>query len=95
MEMGSMLSIIIYFVVIFAVFYFVGIRPQKKERKKQEEMLASMAIGDYVLTTSGFYGQVIDMTDDMVIVEFGNKNCRIPMKKAAVADVEKQNSQIK
>ena len=88
----EMVSIIIYFVIIFGVFYFIGIRPQKKERKKQEEMLASMAIGDYVLTTSGFYGQIIDMTDDMVIVEFGNKNCRIPMKKGAVAAVEKDGT---
>ncbi len=92
-SMGGAVSIVIYFIVIFGVFYFVGIRPQKKERKKQEEMLASMAIGDYVLTTSGFYGQIIDMTDDMVIVEFGNKNCRIPMKKGAIADVEKQGTQ--
>ena len=51
---------------------------------------ASIAIGDSVLTTSGFYGVIIDMTDDTVIVEFGNnKNCRIPMQKAAIVQVEK------
>lgn len=81
--------ILIYFVFIFAVFYFVGIRPQKKEQKKQEEMLAQMAIGDYCVTTSGFYGQIIDITNNMVIVEFGNKNCRIPMLKSAVSKLEK------
>ena len=49
-----------------------------------------VAVGDTVKTTSGFYGVVIDITDDMVIVEFGNnKNCRIPMDKAAITDVEK------
>ena len=43
-----------------------------------------------MLTTSGFYGIVIDMKDDMVIVEFGsNKNCRIPMEKSAISRVEK------
>ena len=53
-------------------------------------MLAALEIGDVVLTTSGFYGVVIDMKDDMVIVEFGsNKNCRIPMEKAAISRVEK------
>ena len=42
------------------------------------------------MTTSGFYGTVIDMTEDTVIVEFGNnKNCRIPMQKSAIALVEK------
>lgn len=55
-------------------------------------MIADMEVGDTVLTTSGFYGVVIDLTDDDVIVEFGsNKNCRIPMQKAAIAQVEKAN----
>lgn len=45
-------------------------------------MLNDLAVGDAVITTSGFYGVVIDITDDDVIVEFGNnKNCRIPMRK--------------
>ena len=89
---GGIVTIIIYFVFIFGVFYFIGIRPQKKEQKKQQAMLASMAIGDYVRTTSGFYGQIIDITRDMVIVEFGNKNCRIPMVKGAIAEIEKQTA---
>ena len=45
------------------------------------------------LTTSGFYGVIIDITDEDVIVEFGNnKNCRIPMQKAAIAQIEKPNA---
>ena len=65
-------------------------RKQQKEKKKQQELLASVAVGDSVLTTSGFYGVIIDMTDDTVIVEFGsNKNCRIPMRKDAIVQVEK------
>ena len=80
----------IYIAVIFGFMYFIAIRPQKKEKKKQQELLSSIAIGDSVLTTSGFYGVIIDMTDDTVIVEFGNnKNCRIPMQKAAIVQVEK------
>ena len=52
--------------------------------------ISELATGDTVLTTSGFYGTVIDITDDTVIVEFGsNKNCRIPMQKSAIAAVEK------
>ena len=58
--------------------------------KKKNAMLADLAVGDTVLTTSGFYGMVIDINDDTIIVEFGNnKNCRIPMQKAAVSMVEK------
>lgn len=53
-------------------------------------MLASMEVGDSVVTTSGFYGILIDITEEDVIVEFGNnRNCRIPMRKGAIAEVEK------
>jgi preprotein translocase subunit YajC len=66
------------------------IRPQRKEQKRVNEMLGSMEVGDSVVTTSGFYGVLLDITDEDVIVEFGNnKNCRIPMRKAAIAQVEK------
>lgn len=89
---GSWLGIIIYCVAIFAFMYFIFMRPQKKEQKRVAAMLASMEVGDVVVTTSGFYGVVIDITDEDVIVEFGsNRNCRIPMKKAAIQEVEKQN----
>ena len=69
-------------------------RPQKKEQKRIQMMLAEMEVGDTVLTNSGFYGVIIDITEDDVIVEFGNnKNCRIPMQKAAIAQVEKANAE--
>jgi len=66
------------------------LRPQKKEQKKMSAMLSSLERGDSILTNSGFYGIVIDITEDTVIVEFGNnKNCRIPMQKSAISAVEK------
>ena len=80
----------LYVVVIIGFFYFFLIRPQRKEQKDKQNMLNSLAVGDSVLTTAGFYGVVIDMTEDTVIVEFGNnKNCRIPMQKAAIVQIEK------
>ena len=82
--------LIVYVVLIGAMMYFMIIKPQKKQKKQQQELMASMAIGDSVLTTAGFYGVIIDMTDDTVIVEFGNnKNCRIPMQKQAIVQIEK------
>ena len=81
---------ILWLVAIIAFFYFFMIRPQKKEQKKVSAMLAELATGDVVLTTSGFYGVIIDIQEDTVIVEFGNnKNCRIPMQKQAIVQVEK------
>ena len=86
----SLIMIVGYMVIIIGVMYFVAIRPQKKEQKKQSQMLSALEVGDIVLTTSGFYGTVIDITDDTVIVEFGNnKNCRIPMQKSAIVESEK------
>jgi preprotein translocase subunit YajC len=80
--------------MIFAFVYFFMIRPQKKEQKAKAAMLSTIAVGDCVLTTSGFYGIVIDITDDTVIVEFGNnKNCRIPMQKNAISQVEKADAE--
>ncbi len=77
-------------ILLFVFMYFIMIRPQQKEEKKKALMLSELAVGDTVLTTSGFYGTIIDISDDTVIVEFGNnRNCRIPMQKSAVAMVEK------
>ena len=87
---GSGFASLISIVLMFALMYFMMIRPQQKEQKRKDAMLSEIATGDTVLTTSGFYGTVIDISDDTVIVEFGsNKNCRIPMQKAAIAAVEK------
>ena len=87
---GSLGGVFLYCVFLFGLMYLIAFRPQKKEKKRHEELLASVAVGDTVLTSSGFYGVIIDMTDDTVIVEFGsNKNCRIPMQKAAIVQVEK------
>lgn len=87
--MGLFGTIAIYAVIIFAMWFFL-MRPQKKEQKRVAAMIAALELGDCILTTSGFYGIVIDITDDTVIVEFGNnKNCRIPMDKAAISRVEK------
>ncbi|MFR1765951.1 MAG: preprotein translocase subunit YajC [Lachnospira sp.] len=87
--------IVIYLVAIVAMMYFLAIKPQKKQQKAQQELMDSMEIGDFVLTTSGFYGVIIDMTEDDVIVEFGNnKNCRISMQKKAIAQVEKASTSV-
>ncbi len=91
---GGGIIMILYIVIIIAFMYFIMIRPQKKEQKRMAAMLSELAVGDVVLTSSGFYGIVIDITDDTVIVEFGNnKNCRIPMQKSAIQQVEKAETE--
>lgn len=87
---GQGYTMIFSIVLMVAFFYFFLIRPQRKEEKKIAQMHSEMEVGDVVVTTSGFYGVLIDITESDVIVEFGsNKNCRIPMRKSAIAQVEK------
>lgn len=82
-----------YFIIIIGLFYFIAIRPQKKQQKQHAALLATLEDGDSVLTSSGFYGVVIDVMDEVVIVEFGNnKNCRIPMKRDSIVEIEKSGS---
>lgn len=90
----GLVGTIVYFAVIIAIFYFLMIRPQKKQEQAHAAMLTTIQAGDSVLTSSGFYGVIIDVQDDVVIVEFGNnKHCRIPMKKQAIVEVEKANEE--
>ena len=92
--MGELMTMVVLWAVVIGLMWFLLMRPQKKEQKRVQAMLASMEVGDTALTTSGFYGVIIDITDDDVIVEFGNnKNCRIPMQKAAIAQIEKPNAE--
>ena len=89
----GMVGAFVWMVVLFGIMYFLMLRPQKKEQKRLQAMLNDMEVGDSIVTTGGFYGVVIDMTEEDVIVEFGNnKNCRIPMRKQAIAEVEKAGS---
>ena len=86
----SMLPTLLIYAAFIGLMYFFMMRPQKKEQKRLQMMLSQMEVGDTVLTTSGFYGVVIDISEEDVIVEFGNnKNCRIPMQKSAITQVEK------
>lgn len=88
-----LVTLLVYALFIGVLWYFM-MRPQRKEQKRLALMLSEMAVGDTVLTNCGFYGVVIDISDDDVIVEFGNnKNCRIPMQKAAIVQVEKPDQE--
>ncbi len=91
---GMNITLMIVYVVFFlALGYFFFFAPTKKEQKKRNAIMESMEVGDVVVTTSGFYGVLIDITEEDVIVEFGsNKNCRIPMRKSAIESVEKNEN---
>ncbi len=94
--MNSGMFWIFYIVLMLGMVYLLIIRPNKKQRKAQEDLHNAMEPGDTIMTTGGFYGTLLDiMEDGTVIVEFGNnKNCRIPMHPNAIAEVEKAGSAV-
>ena len=80
--------------LLFWINVLLTIRPQKKKEEELKQMMETLEVGDSVLTTSGFYGVVVDKVDETtIIVEFGNdKHCRIPMEKSAIQAMEKANA---
>jgi preprotein translocase subunit YajC len=89
---GSIAMTVVMVALWIGVLYLIMIRPQKKQQKQMDEHRDSVKPGDNIMTTGGFYGVVLDVVDDTVIVEFGNnKNCRIPMHKNAIAEVERDD----
>ena len=89
---GNLVLVIIFYVVILGgMLYLFALKPQKKEEAKRKALMEELKVGSYICTSSGFYGQVIGIEDEVVIVEFGNnKNCRIPMKKTHIVSVENE-----
>ena len=95
-SLGNSSYVIFFWIILFVLMmYFMVIKPQNKEKKRMQDMMSNMEVGDFVVTTSGFYGEIISITEEDVVVEFGNnRNCRIPMKKAAIAEIEKAGSAV-
>ena len=59
----------IMLVILFAIMYFFMIRPQKKKQKEEEKMRNNLQAGDEVLTIGGFYGKVISVKEDSVVIQ--------------------------
>ncbi|MEA4815927.1 MAG: preprotein translocase subunit YajC [Lachnospiraceae bacterium] len=89
---NSTTLLILYFIAIIGIFYFLSIRPQKKREASASQMRDSIKPGDSVVLISGLYGNVVDVTAECFIIEFGmNKGVRIPVLKAAVSAVKEPN----
>lgn len=85
---GDILQLIIVWGGMFAVLWFVMIRPQRKKQKETLMMQNSLKVGDPVMTNAGLYGKIADIVNDIVVVEFGkNKSVLIPVHKSAIAGV--------
>ncbi len=83
---GSFLSVLPMLIIFVAVFYFLLVRPQSKRAKEQRKLLASLAVGDEVLTTGGIIGRITKLRDNYVVLNIAN-NTDITFQKGAIATV--------
>jgi len=75
------------FIIIIAVFYLMVFMPQRKERKKREEMLKNLKVGDKVITSGGIYGEIAKIENDVVYVKVDN-NVKLKMLKSVVSVIK-------
>lgn len=83
------IGVIIPYVVIFGVFYFLVIRPQRKKDKETKAMLNSLKVGDEILTIGGIYGKIINIKDDILTIEVGADKTKLKIARWAVRNIEK------
>lgn len=88
---GSMVTILVTFVLIILIFYFLIIRPQKKRDKEAKAMIDSLKKGDKVVTIGGIHGTVVAVKDNTVVVKVDD-SARIEFSKSAISTVTNKES---
>jgi len=73
-------------IFIFIIFYFLLIRPQQKRDKERKQMLGSLKEGDQIITIGGIYGKILDIKDDIITLEIGDK-VKIKVTRTAIGNV--------
>ena len=79
---------ILMWVVFFAIFYFLLIRPQKKKDKQLKDMWNNLNVGDKVITIGGIVANVAKVEEDVVILEIGPSRTKVPFEKWAIGSVQ-------
>ena len=85
-------STIIMLVAMFAIFYFLIIRPENKKKKKTEEMRSSLNLGEEITTIGGLTGKIVQITEDTITFETGEDRVRIQVKKWAISTTAKMEA---
>ena len=93
--MSQQFSGIFMMVVLFAVMYFMMIRPQKKKDKEVKLMRDSLSTGDEAITIGGIHGKVVKVNDEVVVLEMAHAKQRIEFSKWAIGSVTKKGKEAK
>ena len=83
--MDQGMSTIIMLVILFAIMYFLMIRPENKRKKKAQEMRDSLKKGDVITTIGGIVGKIVSVTKDTIIIETSEDRVRMELTKWAVS----------
>ena len=85
---------LIMIVVMFAIIYFLMIRPENKRKKKAEEMRNSLKKGDQITTIGGIVGRIVMVNDDTIVIETSDDRVRMELTKWAVStnNTQQQNA---
>ena len=75
-------------ILIFVVFYFMLIRPQRKKDKEAQQMLKNLKVGDRVCTIGGFYGTIVRIKDDVLTIECGEAKTQMMIARWAVKNID-------
>ncbi len=84
-----------YVVFLFAAMYFLMIRPEKKRKKKAEDMRNSISVGDEITTIGGIVGKIVHVKNDFIVIETGEDRVRIELAKWAIGTTGKAADQTK
>lgn len=85
---GDIFSLVIPMVLMFAVFYFLLIRPQRKKDKKVKDMLSALNVGDRISTIGGIFGTITAIKDDTIELNVGKDNVKLILARWAIRQVE-------
>lgn len=88
----QMIMGLLMWVVVFGVFYFLLIRPQKKKDKELKEMKENLNVGDKVTTIGGIIAHVAKVEENAVILEIGPNRTKVPFEKWAIGKVESKEA---
>lgn len=87
-SIAALLPNVLIIVAFIAVFYFMIIRPQSKQRKAREKMLNELKVGDRIKSIGGIYGRIASIKDNIITVEVGHDRVKLVFDKAAISGVE-------
>ncbi len=90
----QMIMAVVTWAGLFAVFYFLLIRPQKKKDKKLKDMRESLSVGDKVTTIGGIIANVAKIEEDFVVLELGPNRTKVPFEKWAIGTVESKKESV-